>query len=36
MKMQIDARGLSQNEVQTAIDTFIASKKGTYLPERQA
>lgn len=33
MSIKIDARGLSQNEIQTAIDEYIARKNPNYLPQ---
>lgn len=36
MAVKIDAHGLSQNEVQLAIDAYIASKNSIYLIQKQA
>ena len=36
MKNEVDAKGLSTQEIQTAIDRFIETKKSTYIPQKLA
>ena len=35
-KMEINARGLSSQEIQTAIDSYVETKKPGYLPQLEA